>query len=297
MSREYEALLASMKDPLVCPEDPLELARDKLNAVHGHPTRGDTRVSWTEFEGVRCAWIETPQAEGLERILLLCHGGAYIAASGDAYLFYAEMLARACGARVLLVDYRLAPEHRHPAALEDCAAGYRGLLAEGDSPGKIGFIGDSCGGGLVITSMLRLRDQGVPLPALGVSLGGWFDLEASGDSAQNPAGFDPFAHPEFTRARGRDYVGEHGDLRDPLVSPIYADLQELPPLLLQVGQVDLFRDDSVRLAAAAGRAGVEVTLEIHPEMIHGFQGLAHAGIPEAVAAIRRVADYVGARLG
>ncbi len=296
MSREYEALLAAMKDPLVCPDDSLELAREKLNAVHGHPTRADTRVRWTELAGVRCAWVETPGTETLERILLLCHGGAYIAASGDGYLFYAEMLARACGTRVLLVDYRLAPEHRHPAALEDCAAAYRGLLAEGHSSGTIGFIGDSCGGGLVITSLLRLRDRGVPLPGLGVALGGWFDLEASGESALNPVGFDPFAHPDFTRARGRDYVGEGGDLRDPLVSPIHADLRGLPPLLLQVGQVDLFRDDSVRLAASAGRVGVDVTLEIYPEMIHGFQGLAHAGIPEAVAAIRQVADYVGARL-
>ncbi len=296
MSREYQALLAAMKEPLVCADDSLELAREKLNAVHGHPIQADTRVRWTELEGVRCAWIDTPGTESLERVLLLCHGGAYIAASGDGYLFYAEMLSRACGTRVLLVDYRLAPEHRHPAALEDCAAAYRGLVGEGHAPGKIGFIGDSCGGGLVITSMLRLREQGIALPALGVTLGGWFDLEATGDSARNPVGFDPFAHPEFTRARGRDYVGESGDLRDPLVSPIHADLQGLPPLLLQVGQVDLFRDDSVRLAASAGRAGVDITLEIYPEMIHGFQGLAHAGIPEAVAAMRRVADYLGARL-
>ena len=263
MSREYQALLAAMKEPLVCADDSLELAREKLNAVHGHPIQADTRVRWTELEGVRCAWIDTPGTESLERVLLLCHGGAYIAASGDGYLFYAEMLSRACGTRVLLVDYRLAPEHRHPAALEDCAAAYRGLVGEGHAPGKIGFIGDSCGGGLVITSMLRLREQGIALPALGVTLGGWFDLEATGDSARNPVGFDPFAHPEFTRARGRDYVGESGDLRDPLVSPIHADLQGLPPLLLQVGQVDLFRDDSVRLAASAGRAGVDIRLEIY----------------------------------
>ena len=100
----------------------------------------------------------------------------------------------------------------------------------------------------------------------------------------------------FTRARGRDYVGEGGDLRDPLVSPIHAELAGLPPLLLQVGQIDLTRDDAVRLAARAGRAGVDVTLEIHPGMVHGFQGLAAAGIPEAVAAIGRVADFVRARL-
>jgi len=226
----------------------------------------------------------------------LCHGGAYIAAGGDGYLFYAEMISMFCKTPVLLVDYRLAPEHRHPAALDDCVAAYRGLLESGVSPDEVGMIGDSCGGGLVVTSMLRLRQLGIAQPALGVALGGWFDLEATGDSARNPLGDDPFAHREFTLARGRDYVGEEGDLRDPLVSPIHADLAGLPPLLLQVGQVDLTRDDAVRLAASAGRSGVDVTLEIHPGMIHGFQGLARAGLPEAIRAMARVGDYVCRRL-
>ncbi len=296
MSREYEALLSALKQDLFSAEDSLEQARDKLNAVHGHPIGADTSVAWATFSGVSCAWVDTPEASR-ERILLLCHGGAYIAAGGDGYLFYADMLSRACGTRVLLVDYRLAPEHRHPAALEDCVAAYRGLLAEGNSPRRIGFIDDSCGGALVITSLLRLRALGVALPACAVTLGGWFDLEASGESARNPVSRDPFANAAFTRARGRDYVGPEGDLRDPLVSPIHADLRELPPLLLQVGQVDLTRDDALRLAAAAGRAGVDVSLEIHPGMIHGFQGLARAGIPEAVAAIERVASFLVARLG
>jgi acetyl esterase/lipase len=130
------------------------------------------------------------------------------------------------------------------------------------------------------------------MPACAVTLGGWFDLEAGGDSALDPAGRELFAHPEFTRARGRDYVGPDGDLRDPLASPIHANLEGLPPLLLQVGQVDLTRDDAVRLAERAGRVGVDVTLEIHPAMIHGFQGLARAGIPEAVDSLERVARYL-----
>ena len=170
------------------------------------------------------------------------------------------------------------------------------LLDTGADAKAIAFIGDSCGGGLVITSLLQLRDRGVSMPALAATLGGWFDLEASGDSARNPVGRDPFAQADFTRARARDYVGEDGDLRHPLVSPIHADLAGLPPLLLQVGQVDLTRDDALRLAANAGKQGVEVTLEIHPAMVHGFQGLANAGIPEAQAAIRRVAQYVAERI-
>lgn len=296
MSREYEALLSALKEPLFPAEDPLEVAREKLESVHGHPIAADTRVDWTELSGVRCAWIDTPACADSECTLVLCHGGAYIAACGDGYLFYGEMLSRACGTRVLLVDYRLAPHHRHPAAMDDCASAYRGLLDAGHPRERIGFIGDSCGGALAITALLRLREAGVPMPALAVTLGGWFDLEAGGDSACNPVAPDPFASRAFTRARGYDYVGPDGDLRDPFVSPIHADLAGLPPLLLQVGQVDLTRDDALRLAAIAGRQGVDVTLEIHPGMVHGFQGLAAAGIPEAVAALRRVSDFVTARM-
>lgn len=296
MSREYEALLAALKERIFRGDDSIEVAREKLEGVHGHPVAEDTHVDWTELGGVRCAWVAAAEASETTRILMLCHGGAYIAACGDGYLFYADMLSRACSARVLLVDYRLAPEHRFPAALDDCADAYRGMLASGIPPDRVGFIGDSCGGGLAVTSLLRLREQGVPMPALAVALGGWFDLEASGDSAVNPVGHDPFAEAAFTRARGRDYVGEGGDLRDPLVSPIHADLGGLPPLLLQVGQLDLTRDDALTLAGVAGKQGVDVTFEVHPKMVHGFQGLANAGIPEAQAALRRVASFVAGRI-
>jgi acetyl esterase/lipase len=296
MSREYDALLAALSSPLFPAGDPLAVARDKLNAVHGHAVADDVRVEWSELGGVPCAWVDTPESDASDRVLVLCHGGAYIAAGGDGYLFYAEMLSRPCAARVLLVDYRLAPDHRFPAALDDCVNAYAGLLAAGIAPERVGLIGDSCGGALAVATLVRLRTQGVALPALAVALGGWFDLEADGESARNPVAFDPFAQREFIRERGRDYVGEGGDLRDPLASPLFADLSGLPPLLLQVGQVDLTRDDAVRLAERAGRAGVEVTLEIHPRMIHGFQGLANAGIPEAGAALARVADYLAARI-
>jgi len=297
MSREYDAFLALLKNDLFSADDSLEVSRDKLNGVHGHAIARDVQVEWAELGGVRSAWVDTPESRGQKRVLVLCHGGAYIAACGDGYLFYAEMLSRACGTRVLLVDYRLAPEHRHPAALDDCAAAYRGLLDQGVSPGRVGFIGDSCGGALAIGALLRLRDEGVTLPSCAVALGGWFDLEASGESAIHPAGRDPFANAAFIRARVRDYVGPDGDLRDPLASPIHADLTDLPPLLLQVGQVDLTRDDALRLGAKAGAQGVDVTLSIHSGMVHGFQGLASAGIPEAVAAIEQVAGYVAGHLG
>lgn len=295
-SREYESFLSAFEADLIDPLDSLERAREKLELLHGHPIDDETSIDRVTLEGVPCAWVDTPESRGEDRILLLCHGGAYVAAGGDAYLFYAEMLSRPCRARVLLVDYRLAPEHRHPAALDDCAAAYRGLLGAGHAPGRIAFIGDSCGGSLAVGALLKLRDQDVPMPAACVTLGGWFDLEADGDSARSPVGRDPFAHRDFTRARGRDYVGPEGDVRDPLASPIHADLRGLPPLLLQVGQVDLTRDDALRLADRAGRQGVAVRYEVHSEMMHGFQGLARAGIPEAQVALEQAGAFVGEQI-
>lgn len=291
-SPEYQAFIASIDAPLVCADDCLEEARAKLESMHGHAVADTTTVEWVEFGRVRCAWVVAAEAVDSSTVLFLCHGGAFIAACGDGYLFYAELLSRHAGARVLLVDYRLAPTHRYPAALDDCVEAYRGLLVDGTAADNIAFIGDSCGGGLAVASLVSLRDAGTVLPRAVVALGGWFDLEASGDSAINPVGPDPFADARFTRARGRDYVGPNGDLRDPLVSPIYADPTGLPPMLLQVGEIDLTRDDAVRLADAAERVGVDVTLELWPGMVHGFQGLAAAGIPEGLDALDSVGRYL-----
>ncbi|MDE0887547.1 MAG: alpha/beta hydrolase [Myxococcota bacterium] len=291
-SKEYQAFLDAVKGSLFEPGDSTEVAREKLEAMHGHPIKSSTRVDWIESGPVPRAMIVAEEAKDAERILVLFHGGAFIAAGGDGYLFYAEMLSKYCDARLLLIDYRLAPENPYPAALDDCVEGYLALIASGTAPAGVGFIGDSCGGGLVLASLLRLRDQGQPLPACGITLGGWFDLEAQGEAGLNPLGRDPFGHPEFIRARGRDYVGDAGNLRDPFVSPIHANPKGLPPLLLQVGQIDLVRDDALEFGKRAALAGVDVTLEVHPEMIHGFQGLASAGIPESVAALARVQNFI-----
>ncbi len=296
-SPEYEAFMASITSPLVSADDALEVAREKLEAMHGHPVAPGTKVEWTQYGGVRAAWVTAEPVQDSAGVLLLCHGGAFIAACGDGYLFYAELLSRHTGARVLMVDYRLAPQHLFPAALDDCVAAYRGLLDAGTAARDVVFIGDSCGGGLAIAALVALHDDGVEMPAAAIGLGAWLDLEAGRRSATHPDGADPFADARFTRARGRDYVGVDGDLRHPLVSPVHADLTGLPPLLLQVGQIDLTRDDAQALAASARRVGVDVRLEIWPEMVHGFQGLAAAGIPEGVAALEAVGEYYRARVG
>lgn len=292
LSQQYRTFLQAINGSLIDPSDSTAVARQKLEALHGHPIQPTTHVEWIHSGPVRRALVVAKESKQARRVLVLCHGGAFIAAGGNGYLFYAEMLSRYCDAQLLLVDYRIAPENLYPAALDDCVAGYLALLASGLSPDRVGLIGDSCGGGLVLATLLRLRDQGEELPACGVALGGWFDLEAGGSVAGDYARRDPFADPEFIRARGRDYVGEGGNLRDPLVSPIHANLAGLPPLLLQVGQIDLVRDDALRLGKNAALAGVDVTIEVHPEMIHGFQGLATAGIPESIAALTRVRSFL-----
>jgi acetyl esterase/lipase len=224
-------------------------------------------------------------------VLLHVHGGAFVSTGVEHYIPYAARLSRAFAARAVVFGYRLAPEHRYPAALDDTHAVYRALLDAGTPPDRIAIGGDSCGGGIGIALLLRLRDEGTPLPAAFIGLTGWYDLEMTGDSARNPRGVDPYVDPEWIRARGRDYAGPTGDVRSPFLSPIHADLSGLPPLFLSCGEIDITRDDSTRLAARAGRDGVAVTLEVNPEMIHGFHGLSDL-IPEGRASLERAGEFV-----
>jgi monoterpene epsilon-lactone hydrolase len=235
--------------------------------------------------------VDTPASAGSDRVLLHVHGGAFVSTGIEHYIPYAARLSRPVRARTLVYAYRLAPEHRYPAALDDTLSVYRGLLAHGVAPERIAVSGDSCGGGIGVALLLRLRAAGEPLPAAFFGLTPWFDLEMEGDSARHPRGVDPFVDPEWIRERGRDYAGPDTDVRDPLLSPVHADLGGLPPLFLSVGGVDITRDDSTRLAARAGGEGVAVTLEIWPEMIHGFHGLADL-IPEGREALEHAGEFV-----
>ena len=290
-SREFLAALAHFPKDLAVVGDTVEDVRRKFAPAHGHDPGPDIDVAAASAGGVPGVWVATKGEPAPARTLFFVHGGAFVSCPAPTYAFYAAWLVRATGARAFVVDYPLAPEHRYPAALDACAAAWRGLVAEGADPARAAFFGDSCGGGLAVATLLRLRDAGAPLPACAATHCGWFDLEVSGDSARNPAGEDPFVNPEWIRARGRDYLGPKGDPRDPFVSPIHADLAGLPPLLLQTGQMDTLRDDAVRLAARAGSKGTSVTLEIWPGMIHGFLGM-HGAIPEAAWAVRHVAEFV-----
>ena len=243
-------------------------------------------------EGIPAEWIEAPGlAPG---VLLYLHGGAIALGSIDASREWVARLARATKARALLIGDRLAPEHPYPAALDDVTAAYLWLLKEGVEPSEIILAGDSAGGGLALSTLVRLRDTGHPLPAGAVCISPWTDLALSGDSIQARAQADPI----LTSSDLETYAGYYaGTVKrtEPLLSPLYADWQALPPLLIQVGSEEILLDDAVRCAEKARRAGVDVALETWEGMFHVFHMLPF--LPETKRALESIAAFVSQRLG
>lgn len=214
--------------------------------------------------GVEAEWVIARVAPA-QPVVLFFHGGGYTVGSRRSHRHLAAAVGRAAGAAVLLVEYRLAPEHPFPAALDDALAAARWLRAQGSMP--LVFAGDSAGGGIVMATLLRLRDAGEALPAAAVCLSPWVDLRCASSSYERLAARDPMLAPEELREMARGYLGG-ADARDPLASPVLADLRGLPPLLVQVGSEEILLDDARALAEAARRDGVDVTLEEWPDMVH-----------------------------
>ncbi len=257
------------------------------------PIPEGTRCEPVSADGVACEWIAAPNSHD-DRTLLYLHGGGYVIGSISTHRGHVARLSQASGARALSVDYRLAPEHPFPAGLEDAQKAYRWLLEQGCDPAHTAIAGDSAGGGLSVATLVSLRDAGVPLPVAGVLLSPWVDLEGIGDSVKTRADADPMVEISGLLKMARLYL--HGaNPRTPLASPLYADLQGLPPLLIQVGTAEILHDDSTRLAQLAESAGVEVELEAWEDMIHVWQALAPL-VPEATEAIQRIGDWLGKRL-
>jgi acetyl esterase/lipase len=200
-------------------------------------------------------------------VLLYLHGGGYAIGSSKAYSPLASELASRLKGRVLVPDYRLAPENPYPAALEDGLSAYRWLLARGTPAGSIALAGDSCGGGLTVATMVAIRDAGLPMPVGAALISPWADLEVASDSITSKAGEDFVLSGEMLRGMAGAYLGTTPP-RTTGASPVYANLKGLPPLLIQVGATEILFDNSTRLAANAGAAGVKVRLDIWPEMFH-----------------------------
>ena len=238
-------------------------------------------------DDVPAEWIETPDAS--LGVILYLHGGAYALGSINTHREFVARLASAAGSRALVIDYRLAPEHPFPAALEDATAAFHWLLAQDYAPSQIFVAGDSSGGGLALALSVALRDAGDPLPAGVVCISPWTDLAATGASISDKAKVERMLNPESLERYARYYAGER-DLTTPLISPHYADLGGLPPLLVQVGTDEILLDDARRFAAHAQESGVDVTLEVWDEMFHVFQLVSF--LPEAKEAVQHIAEFV-----
>jgi acetyl esterase/lipase len=248
-----------------------------------------TATEAVSADGVPGEWITGPGASDAATIYYL-HGGGHAIGSIDSHRGLISRLSKASGARAFAIDYRLAPENPYPAGLEDSVKAYRWLLAQGIEASSIVIAGDSAGGNLALTTLLALKDAGESLPAATVLLSPWTDLTGSGDSMQTRVDLDPMIPPDPAHHAAVAYAGDT-PLTDPLVSPLFGDLSGLPPMLIHVGDYEVLLDDSTRLAEKAKAAGVDVTLEVWPEMIHVWQFFAPM-VPEATEAIEVIGKYI-----
>ena len=242
----------------------------------------DVAVEPVTANGVRAEWTSTPQ-DDRDAALLYVHGGGYVIGSLDSHRHLVSEAGRAAKAWALALDYRLAPEHPFPAAVEDAVSGYRYLLSRGIRPGRIAIAGDSAGGGLVVAAMLAIRDAGLAQPACGWCISPWVDMEGIGETMSTKAEADPMVQQAGLLEMAGLYL-DGVDPRSPLAAPIYADLRGLAPLLIQVGAAETLLDDAIRLAKVAGAADVRVDLQVWPEMVHVW----HLFHPELKAGLRAI---------
>jgi acetyl esterase/lipase len=270
-----------------------DLATMRANMERGSaaapPLPGDVKREPANAGGVPAEWIAAPGARD-DRALVYFHGGGYAMGSLATHRPLCARLSRLASVRVLNVGYRLAPEHPHPAAVDDATAAVRWVYAQGFAPSRVALGGDSAGGGLTLAALLALRDAGAPLPAAAFCISPWTDLSASGDSIETKAAADPMVTEGPLREMAALYLAGK-DPRTPLASPLFANLRGLPPLLVQVGSDELLLDDATRLASRARDAGVDVTLEIWEDMFHVWHAFGDM-LPEAVRACERIAAWL-----
>lgn len=287
-SVEHEEFVAMMAGGLGLEDLSIDEQRLAMEAsAEMFPVDDDVLAQETDANGVTADWVSIANQEA-ERVILYFHGGAYVMGSRKTHRALAGKIARASGARVLLPDYRLAPEDPFPAAVNDAVACWDWLIGEGYEPGRMAIAGDSAGGGLALATLLALKDTGSPMPACAIGLSPWTDLEGGGASAKPGAVDDPMLTLSGLRDSGRDYAA--GELKNPLAAPLLGNLEGLPPLLLQVGTREILLSDSTRFADKARAAGVDVTLEVEEGLIHVWQML--PGVPEAETAIHQIGEFV-----
>jgi len=270
--------------------EPIEVVRQRFKRMEllvPRPPLG-TKTRNFSLNGLPARTVTVRDARPGTEVLFL-HGGAYSVGSFRNYGHFTWRLGKAARARVLALDYRMAPEHPYPAALNDALAGYCWLLDQGAKPDRILLAGDSAGGGLTLALLLKLRDEGVPLPAGAVALSPWTDLATTGASLHTKADTDPMLVASEIPHHAAMYLGG-ADPRDPYASPLYGDPRGLPPTLIQAGGDEVLLDDGVRMAEKMQAAGCDVELQVWPRMPHVFQLLATV-MPEAQAAVAEIARF------
>jgi monoterpene epsilon-lactone hydrolase len=286
--QQLESLIQKLR---AVPTDPTATFQRRRGAMEKAAFRldADIKAQAVSANGVPAEWITAPGADA-GRNLLYLHGGGYTIGSIKTHRCLAGWISRAAHARVLIIDYRLAPEHPFPAAVEDSLAAYRFMLDNGAQPSRAAIAGDSAGGGLAVAALLAIRDAKLPLPAAAACLSPWVDMEGSGESMKTNADVDPMVASSNLADMANAYLAGK-DPRTPLASPLYADLRGLPPMLIQVGTAEVLFDDSRRLAERARQAGVEVSYEPWEHMIHVWQIFVPM-LDEAKQAVERIGGFI-----
>jgi epsilon-lactone hydrolase len=262
-------------------------------AASAQPLPGDVTVTATELGGVPTAEITIDGIESRHELLFF-HSGVYVISDAFLEAGLASEVGRRTQAKVTSVDYRLAPEHPYPAAVDDAFAAYEALLHKGTPPSDIAFAGDSAGGGLVVATLVNARERGLALPAAAFVMSPYVDLTLAGTTMETKRDVDPLLSRELLEPRIADYTAGQDPALD-LISPIFADLSGLPPLIIQAGSHEVLLDDAIRLARQAATADVEVTLDITPGVPHVFQTY-HAILDEGAAALDRAGAFLSAYL-
>jgi acetyl esterase/lipase len=288
--RNWAAILAARPD---MPLDELRAVFEHWGDVTAEP--GGVDYIEVDADGVLALWA-APKGCAQDRVVLCLHGGGYVTASMYTHRKVYGHLAKAIGCRALIPHCRRAPEHVHPAPVDDAVTAYKWLLDQGIASGHLALAGDSAGGALAVTTLLRARERNLPMPAATMPLSPWVDMEITGDSLASNREKDVLVQKEVVEIMAATFLGDGGNRRDPLANPLYADLKGLPPMYIQVGGDETLLDDSRWLADRAKAAGVDVKLEIFPEMQHVFH-FAAGNAPEADEAIHKLAEWVRPKLG
>lgn len=290
MSKEQLApIIEALRAQRIGRDRAIPAMRAEFEAVASTFPKNDAITREDVEANVPAAWLR-PEGCATDGAILYLHGGAYVLGSLNTHEAMVGHIAAACGLPALLIDYRLAPEHPHPAAVDDAVGAYRWLLDQGIASNRIVIAGDSAGGGLTLATLCTLRDAGAPLPACGVCISPWTDMEGSGESNHARADRDPIIEPAEIAEYAAYYVPD-GNLRTPTASPIHADLSGLPPLLIQVGTEEVLYDDAITAANNAREAGVDTRLEVWDDMIHVWHMFALL-VEEGQQAIDNIATFV-----